>query len=1110
MSVDLWAVEGGFLMAAPLRPMGYVQLALTAALTLALVLPPLLRRRHSTGTGEVSLLLALVFIAPLAELLLLIRLPEGLTLPGIPVEPISPSFSPLGALVWVAAAGFLGAPQAALVGFAAGIARGGWISSSLLSPLSLALQAALAAHIMGLPYQERAARLMRQPLVAAIFASLVFGLLRAGELFAHSGGDLYDGLNFSLSLLPAVMLAATLEGSVAGLSGQMMRASWPQGWRSPAELSPAPFNRTLTARMLSSLLLLGVVSVIALGISQWFLARAALEELAANNLRQQAQQAGEAVPFFIQSGRATIRRHAAEASEQLAANAAGPPDLSLIQERGAFFEGLKLYDRQGREIASSAESAPEAFKGPDFELALAVAQRGAPLEVILPPEPGVQAVELVFLAPVVNQGSGDVLGVMGGRTSLADHPLFVPVVELALGAATGEVFLVDDSGTILLHRNPASVMETYGVGEMESLEVSREVAPDGTQRLSYAYPVPGYSWRVISQVPLREIDRTAFPIASRLLLVLGVVGIVFLAFVYWSGQRLTRPLRQMARSAEAIARGDLDHSIETRGEDEVGRLALSFERMRQGLKQRIEEMDLLLDSSQSLAAELDLRQAIPPVLRGIRAVLGADLARLALREPEARWGLTAETLQSGEGEGWKGLDRQIGILCEERGAFVLDNPARARAVLDVEVLPEAIGALLAAPIVMEGENIGALWLARGQRGGFRGEDQNLLSIVSAQIGVWLANVDLFQRAETERQRLSAVLEVTPDAVIAIDEERRVSLANPASQVVLTVPRQQAIGMRVEDVIGPQELQRRLLGEVQEEEALELALESGSIWAASVREIDAGHWRRRGRVAVLWDATHYKKLDMLKSEFVSTVSHDLRAPLTLMRGYATMLSMVGAVNEQQKEFVSKILDSVDGMSQLVENLLDLGRIEAGVGLELETVLLDEILEEVADSYRPNAVNRQVSFSASIEANGPALLADRTLLRQAIANVVDNGIKFTPAGGEIEIRAEPLGDEWRIAVKDTGVGIAPADQARLFERFYRARRPETLKMRGSGLGLAISKSIVEQHGGSIGVTSRLGEGSTFEIRLPMRPGVEGQEQEQAEPGTALDNGGQSGTL
>jgi signal transduction histidine kinase len=204
----------------------------------------------------------------------------------------------------------------------------------------------------------------------------------------------------------------------------------------------------------------------------------------------------------------------------------------------------------------------------------------------------------------------------------------------------------------------------------------------------------------------------------------------------------------------------------------------------------------------------------------------------------------------------------------------------------------------------------------------------------------------------------------------------------------------------------------------------------------------------------------------------------------MRGYATMLSMVGAMNDQQKDFMDKILTSVDQMGTLVDNLLDLGRIEAGLGLDLEDVDIEEFIAEVIDSYRPQAVNKQISIDVDIADGMEPVEADRTLLRQAVANILDNAIRYTPAEGKVSIHVAQRDDMQLVIIKDTGVGIAPTDQARLFEKFYRTRGREGDREAGLGLGLAIVKSIVEQHGGQISVESRLGVGSTFTIEIPIR--------------------------
>jgi two-component system, OmpR family, phosphate regulon sensor histidine kinase PhoR len=245
----------------------------------------------------------------------------------------------------------------------------------------------------------------------------------------------------------------------------------------------------------------------------------------------------------------------------------------------------------------------------------------------------------------------------------------------------------------------------------------------------------------------------------------------------------------------------------------------------------------------------------------------------------------------------------------------------------------------------------------------------------------------------------------------------------------------------------------------------------------------------GRVCVLRDVSHFKELDQMKSDFVATVSHDLRAPLTFIRGYATMLPMVGTLNEKQHEFGDKIIAGVAQMTVLIDDLLDLGRIEAGVGLARVMVRMHIIIAEVVDSLLPIAANKDVRLAVDAPATLPSLSGDATLLRQAVANLVDNAIKYTPAGGEVRLRGSMEDGQFRFEVADSGVGIAPADQAHLYEKFFRVRQRGSSQVKGSGLGLAIVKSIVERHGGRVWVESKLGQGSTFTFTIPAAGGLNG---------------------
>jgi len=270
---------------------------------------------------------------------------------------------------------------------------------------------------------------------------------------------------------------------------------------------------------------------------------------------------------------------------------------------------------------------------------------------------------------------------------------------------------------------------------------------------------------------------------------------------------------------------------------------------------------------------------------------------------------------------------------------------------------------------------------------------------------------------------------------------------------------------------------------------ELPFPSGKIYYASVSPV-ISEKQNVGKICILRDITYYKELDNLKSDFVATVSHDLRSPLTLMRGYATMLQMVGELNDQQKEYVQKIVYGVDNMTRLVSNLLDLGRIETGIGLKIHKVVADEIVEQVLNSLKPQANQKNIQFVidktalAELSEVPLTLEADPALLNQALFNLVDNAIKYTPVGGKVGVRLDCRGDVMVFEVFDSGIGVAPLDLPHMFEKFYRSGRREAYKQRGTGLGLAIVKSIVERHGGRVWVESRLGKGSSFFIAIPIQ--------------------------
>jgi PAS domain S-box-containing protein len=423
----------------------------------------------------------------------------------------------------------------------------------------------------------------------------------------------------------------------------------------------------------------------------------------------------------------------------------------------------------------------------------------------------------------------------------------------------------------------------------------------------------------------------------------------------------------------------------------------------------------------------------------------------------------------------------------------LPNVSRTRRLQISSGAPHP-GALLALAVRHENSYYGVLWVAFDHPRNFSDEEVRFLTTLASEASLAGTSARLYSTAEVGRQRLEAVLASTPEPVLVIDEQSRLLLLNPAAIQVTGLVLSSTPGSPVSEVVSHPDLLGLLTMILPERiSSREIDLSNGKVYYASVSPVIAEGYPV-GRVCILRDITHFKELEQLKSEFVATVSHDLRSPLTLMRGYATMLQMVGDLNEQQKGYVRKIVTGIENMTRLVNNLLDLGRIEAGIGLQIEQVPLAEISDEVINSLQLQAVQKDIRLAQEIVTPNRGLVveADKALLQQAMYNLVENAIKYTGVGGQIKIRLADRAGAVLVEIQDNGIGIAPLDLPHLFEKFYRSGRREAYTQRGTGLGLAIVKSIAERHGGRVWVDSQLGKGSVFSLEVPCeQPRSSGEE-------------------
>jgi two-component system, OmpR family, phosphate regulon sensor histidine kinase PhoR len=336
-----------------------------------------------------------------------------------------------------------------------------------------------------------------------------------------------------------------------------------------------------------------------------------------------------------------------------------------------------------------------------------------------------------------------------------------------------------------------------------------------------------------------------------------------------------------------------------------------------------------------------------------------------------------------------------------------------------------------------------------------------------------------QHRVDELQKLDTIMEHIEDGVIILDGQTNLLLINPAARRSFGLWQDdEIIGKPVTDVLSHPDL-KLLLNESIDNPSPhnEISFEDGRVLSAQCTLIP-----NIGIAITMQDITYLKQIDRLKNEFVNTVSHDLRSPLTAILGYVDLLDRVGQVNDQQRDFIKRIQNSVQSITTLVNDLLELGRIEAGFDIQREAVSLNGVLRLALDTLGGQISEKKLNLHVALPEEIPPIRGNPIRLRQMLDNLIGNAIKYTPEGGEISISIEVQTDQDILRISDNGPGIPPNDQPHIFEKFYRASNvPKGVG--GSGLGLAIVKSIIDNHQGRIWVDSLLGQGSTFTVVLPI---------------------------
>lgn len=1042
------------------------------------------RKYHADWNARLwGLFTALLIAAPFASLFLGLQFStsSALPMPGVPEEPSGSTMMILSAVPWVLAGGLLGPLAAAIVGLLSGLVRSIWDTHSYFTIIDLGLMAAMFAVANRQRYRTLLFRSLRQPLFSALSLVIPHALLFVLSAFftASTTASITQRLDYALSNLVVVSLAFAGEMLIAGLVGQIVAAAFPNLWRHSGLLQPSPAERSIETRFISGTGTIIVLLLLTLIVGDWFVAGRAARSLLQDRLQSSAELASQNVPFFLETGQNLALQIASDARLQ---DSTADVSTILAERIGSvpYFNQLVILELGTNTVIASHPADPAFELTRPEEDGLSLVSLGVPNQVyMVPPLEGSSAAGASFMA-VIPQTQW----VLIGRTDLGSNPYTRSLINNlnSLSEVNGAGLLIAD-GVIVYDSQGTRTWTPYDGQVSAQPAFFDETASLGTRQLVYYQPVDGHPWSVVLTVPAQAAQQLAIDIALPISLMIVLFGLIALVFMRVNLRAVTASLQNLATEAKYLSTGKLDRPLVAEGEDEISDLRRAFEQMRVSLQARLQDLNRLLTASQGVASSLTLGDALRPVLDAVVAN-GASSARIVLvRDTFPNTVEMPVRFADGlEQDVYMHLDHQILGLTEQQERLVMATISRNRGLMLDPNLPHP-ESLIAIALKHENRYYGVLWAAYNKQRVFNEADIRFISTLASQAALAVANIRLFLTVEVSRRQLEAILNSTPDPVLVTDASNRLILANPAAAHVFGVTIRRGERPGVEQTLQVKTLNELLLSSSTERRSTEVRMPDGKTYLAMASPMTADG-RTVGRVCILRDVTQLKEIDTLKSDFVSTVSHDLRSPLTLMRGYASMLELAGELNEQQRSYIKMIVQGVDNMAKLVNNLLDLGRIDFGVGLQVESIPVLDIIERVTGSLQLQATQKNIALGVEIPKDLPhAIEADQALLHQALYNLVENALKYTPDGGTVTIGLQCAADTLTFAIQDSGIGIPKSDLPRLFEKFYRGTNREALAKRGTGLGLAIVKSIAERHGGKVWVDSELGEGSTFYLLVPL---------------------------
>ncbi len=994
-----------------------------------------------------------------------------------------PTLMFFAALPWMLAAGFVGTLPAMALALASGFLFAFLDTHNIFTPLIFTSMALIFSLSIGRDNSSRQDKLLRNPIISSLITIVSFAPLLFVILFFSTAGSFGERFDISIeSFFPSIFVFGMMV-LIGGVCCQVSTYFLPKQWVSRGVAESGTLKTELNTGSIFTWI--GVLVVILIG--EWLIFTASATEMLVNRIESTGRLTVERFSRFMSTGALLISNCADDPQIVSSRNEALLECLDTCLDGGAYFQQLMYLDAQGDLLAVSPRIDGMTIMPIQEEIeAINQVLAGISTQSLAIPRSASSDSSIISFVVGSSLPAGGVAGVMVGRTFLELNQSFLPVIQTlgALETYSGSLRIFDPKGGLFYQVGPSDDLFNFDRRMLQSEVSLVQTSVSGERFLVYYQNSEELSWIVSHFISVDQIHLAAWKVAAPVLIITVALFIGSYVFVLVKTRRLDHTLDAVIVQVQRITIGNFDEPLKLQGRwGKPKDLEDTFERLRHTLRVQNDTQHRLLSIDQSRLINLEFNDVLISILR---AALGqeASSARIIMNNQKTSNVLSETRIRMGQGEHstlYAYLDEEIYNKIQGTQTLILSD-LKLNQVFNLTSGMPSPDSLVGLPLIHTGQRLGVLWVAFDRNRWFTAEDISFYENLAQRASAVVFNTSRFYEERLDKQRLEKVLDSIPDPLLFFDQQGLLVYTNHSVSKIAGIDVNKERGISLREVIRDKSLLDLIEQATDTPQTATIEFPNSKVFKATVCAVTIDQ-QQIGVLCTFNDFTSLRELDAQKTEFVTTVGHNLRTPLTLMKGYVAMLKNMGNLNDQQQTYIQRILSSVDSMSHLVNNILNIERIESGDALQISSVPIKDIIRQVVESLEMHAQQRKIVISTNLqEVELLVISADRALLQQALYNLLENAIKFSSMGEKVEIRVTKQQEGFIFSVKDYGVGIAPLDQPKLFDKYFHSEIGITDSKRGSGLGLTIVRSIVEKHGGKVWVESQLGKGSTFYLEIP----------------------------